>query len=59
MVPVIWPWTKQADEARGLLDALLELHKHVDDAVAGGDMTEAERVLRHAVKVLQAREVTP
>jgi hypothetical protein len=51
----MWPFDKQAHEARGLLDALLELHKHVDNAVAGGDMTEAERVLRHAVRVLEAR----
>lgn len=51
----MWPFRRQADEAERLLTALLELHAHVDSAVAGGDFTEAERVLRHATNVLKAR----
>lgn len=51
----MWPFRRQADEAERLLTALLELHAHVDSAVAGGYMAEAERELRRAAQQLQAR----
>lgn len=52
---MIWPFRRQADEARRLLDALVELHQHINDSVAGCDATEAERELRHMLRVLEAR----
>lgn len=54
---MIWPFKKQADEAERLLAAMLDLHKHLDSAVAGGDFATAEKIVRHAVNVLKARAV--
>ena len=51
-----WPFRKQADQAQTVLDLLVELHEHCNDLVAGADLTEAERDLRHALKVLRGHE---
>lgn len=51
----MWPSRRQADKAKQVLDALIELHEHINDSVAGCDATEAERELRHMLRVLESR----
>lgn len=48
-------FSQQAATVRQVLDALIDLHRHVNDAIAGCDATEAERELRHMLRILEAR----
>lgn len=53
---MIWPFKKQADEAQRVLDALIELQKHLNDTVAMSDVAEATTRLRHATLVLKGHD---
>lgn len=55
----LWPFRKQADRAQVVLSLLIELHEHCNDLAAGTDMAEAERNLRHALKLLRAHDGLP
>lgn len=49
-----WPWQKQVDEAEDIAQHLHELHLHVDDMRAAGEIAEAARIVAHAVKELRS-----
>lgn len=51
-----WSRNKQAETAQRVLELVQELHIHVTDLIAGSDLTEVERELRHALKVLRSRD---
>lgn len=52
----MWPFYRQAEQAQKVLDLLLELHEHCNDLAAGADLVEAERELRHALRLLRSHE---
>lgn len=51
----LWNRRKQADIAKRVAKLVHTLHINVTDMIAGDDLAEVERVLTHAVKVLEDR----
>jgi len=53
-----WSDEETAAQVAAVLGLIRNIHLHVTSLIVGVDLTEAERQLRHALKVLQSREAT-